>query len=150
MVKKLILLFLQFASYHSPMTYFRKWHVSPKQDLNLGPSRIAVFEDCKATALTTKLLRISINGVFRLERIIIKNFSISERYGKLPNLSDFDTINSINSIEKQGETPWKRSFLPFYTEFRVHFQYKTTNLSFYTKNPPKFDIIRTISVLYWF
>ena len=26
----------------------------PKQDLNLGPSRIAVFKDCKATALITQ------------------------------------------------------------------------------------------------
>ena len=26
----------------------------PEQDLNMGPSRIAVFEDCKATALTTQ------------------------------------------------------------------------------------------------
>ena len=28
--------------------------VCPKQDLNLGLSRIAVFEDCKATGLTTQ------------------------------------------------------------------------------------------------
>ena len=26
----------------------------PKQDLSLGPSKIAVFEDCQATALTTQ------------------------------------------------------------------------------------------------
>ena len=32
------------------MTHFQKWDVNPKRDLNLGPSRIAVFEDCKATA----------------------------------------------------------------------------------------------------
>ena len=28
--------------------------ISPKQNLNLGPSRIADFEDCNDTALTTQ------------------------------------------------------------------------------------------------
>ena len=30
-------------------------YLIPEWDLNLGPSRIAVFEDCYATALTTQL-----------------------------------------------------------------------------------------------
>ena len=32
-----------------------------KQDLNLGPSRIAVFKDCKATALTAQPPRLDQN-----------------------------------------------------------------------------------------
>ena len=32
----------------------RDRYCSPKQDSNLGPSRIAIFRDCKATALTTQ------------------------------------------------------------------------------------------------
>ena len=34
---------------------------SPERDLNLGPSRIAVFEDCKAIALTTQSPQLVLN-----------------------------------------------------------------------------------------
>ena len=35
----------------------------PMQDLNLGPSRIAVFEGCKAIALTAQSLRLDLMSV---------------------------------------------------------------------------------------
>ena len=34
------------------------YHACTELDFNLGPSSIAVFEDCKATALTTQPLRL--------------------------------------------------------------------------------------------
>ena len=51
----------------------------PKQDLNLGPSRIAVFKDCKATALITQPLTFQIKGymITILETLVNNtNFSI--------------------------------------------------------------------------
>ena len=41
----------------------QKWYgyINPKRDLNLVPSRVAIFEDCKATTLTTQPPRLDAN-----------------------------------------------------------------------------------------
>ena len=46
------------------------------QDLNLGPSRIAVFEDCKVTALTIQPLRVELIITLLEEDFIFPSFSV--------------------------------------------------------------------------
>ena len=46
--------------------------------MNLGPSRIAVFEDCKATALTTQPPRLDIIQIFFGKKNVEKTFHSAE------------------------------------------------------------------------
>ena len=62
------------------------------RDLNLGPSRIAVFEDCKASALTTKPPQLDFSCYFLLWQ-----------QNRFKNYLAYDNLRSTQVLSKSSQ-----------------------------------------------